>query len=268
MFAHGEIEEFESQGFLVFDPQVDAATIDRAVAALRDLYLPEDAPPERNGPLATYRDNRRVQDAWKTVPAVKAIARAPRVMQLLEHLYRRKPLPFQTLNFRMGSEQKTHSDTVHFNSRPAGYMCGVWVALEDVDRENGPVMYFPGSHKWSEVALPDVDAFGEQGWMRQFAARIRGRMRDRNTDADYAKYERLIQHRTDAAGLAPTYATIKKGQAFIWAANLLHGGSPQLDRSRTRASQVTHFFFEGCRYYTPLLRRRWKTAWRKPDWID
>ncbi len=129
-------------------------------------------------------------------------------------------------------------------------------------------MYFPGSHKWSEVALPDVDAFGEQGWMRQFAARIRGRMRDRNTDADYAKYERLIQHRTDAAGLAPTYATIKKGQAFIWAANLLHGGSPQLDRSRTRASQVTHFFFEGCRYYTPLLRRRWKTAWRKPDWID
>src|SRR5258706_15149033 len=180
MYARSEIEEYESQGFLVFDPQVDAATIDRAVAALRDLYLPEDAPPERNGPLATYRDNRRVQDAWKTVPAVKAIARALRVMQLLEHLYRRKPLPFQTLNFRMGSEQKTHSDTVHFNSRPAGYMCGVWVALEDVDRENGPVMYFPGSHQAIEGALADVDAFGERGWMRQLAARITGPIRHRN----------------------------------------------------------------------------------------
>jgi len=65
-----EIEEYESQGFLVFDPQVDAATIDQAAAALRDMYLPEDVPAERNGPLATYRDNRRVQDAWKTVPAV------------------------------------------------------------------------------------------------------------------------------------------------------------------------------------------------------
>src|SRR5258706_3229286 len=188
MYARSEIEEYESQGFLVFDPQVDAATIDRAVAALRDMYLPEDAPPERNGPLATYRDNRRVQDAWKTVPAVKAIARAPRVLQLLQQLYGRKPLPFQTLNFRMGSEQKAHSDTVHFNSRPAGYMCGVWVALEDVDRENGPVMYFPGSHKWSEVALPEVDAFGERGWMRRLAARIRGRVRDRHTDSDYRKY--------------------------------------------------------------------------------
>jgi ectoine hydroxylase-related dioxygenase (phytanoyl-CoA dioxygenase family) len=268
MLAHTEIEEYESQGFLVFDPEVDAATIDQAAAALRDMYLPEEAPPERDGPLATYRDNRRVQDAWKTVPAVRAIAKAPRVLQLLQHLYGRKPLPFQTLNFRMGSEQQPHSDTIHFNSRPAGYMCGVWVALEDVDRENGPVVYFPGSHQWREVALPDVDAFGEQGWIRRLAARVRGRRCDRNTDADYAKYERLIRHRTDVEGVAPAYATIKKGQAFLWAANLVHGGSPQIDRSRTRASQVTHYFFEGCRYYTPLLQSRGKTAWRNPDWIE
>lgn len=265
MRGHAEQEEYESQGFLVFDPQIDPATIDAAAAGVRDLYLPEGSPPD--GKLVSYRDNRRIQDAWKIVPAVKAIATASRVLQLLADLYRRKPLPFQTLNFRVGSEQQPHSDTIHFNAKPAGHMCGVWVALEDIDRDNGPVVYFPGSHKWPELTLSDVDAFDGKGWLGKRVAQVRGFLRLRDTDADYAVYERLVRDRIAASGITPTYATIKKGQAFLWAANLVHGGSPQVDRSRTRASQVTHFFFEGCRYYTPLLQRGWKTKWRNPEWI-
>lgn len=268
MIRHGELEEYEAQGFLAFDPQIDAATIDAAAAGVRDLYLPEGAPPD--GKLVAYRDSRRVQDAWKIVPAVKSIARAPRVLQLLRELYGREPLPFQTLNFRVGSEQQPHSDTIHFNSKPAGFMCGVWVALEDIDRDNGPVVYYPGSHKWKEAVLADVDAFESPARAPGLWSRVRAKLGtvERNTDADYAKYERLIRHRIGAAGTEPVYATIRKGQAFIWAANLVHGGSPQQDRGRTRASQVTHFFFEGCRYYTPLLQRGWRTHWRKPAWVD
>jgi len=45
----------------------------------------------------------------------------------------------------------------------------------------------------------------------------------------------------------------RKGQALIWAANLLHGGSPQHDPKLTRWSQVTHYYFEDCVYYTPAF---------------
>jgi hypothetical protein len=45
----------------------------------------------------------------------------------------------------------------------------------------------------------------------------------------------------------------RKGQALIWCANLLHGGSPQTDPTRTRWSQVTHYFFDDCVYYTPAF---------------
>jgi hypothetical protein len=45
----------------------------------------------------------------------------------------------------------------------------------------------------------------------------------------------------------------RKGQALIWAANLLHGGSPQNDARLTRWSQVTHYYFEDCTYYTPAF---------------
>ena len=57
---------------------------------------------------------------------------------------------------------------------------------------------------------------------------------------------------------------LRKGQTLIWAANLFHGGCPVRDPNRTRHSQVTHFYFDGCRYYTPfysdlfLERVRWR----------
>ena len=263
-----EAEEFESQGFVVFDPQLEPSTVDAAVAELKDLYPPEKTPADNMDGRVAYRDARRIQDAWKIIPAVKSIALAPRTLSLLEEIYRRKPKAFQTLNFKVGSEQQPHSDTVHFNARPAGYMCGVWVALEDIDRDNGPVVYFPGSHKFPEVTLDDVDAYQAEGAWNKAMAKLRGRMKfARNTDADYAIYEKVIRQKMDASGITPRYATIRKGQAFIWAANLVHGGSHQNDRARTRMSQVTHYFFEGCRYYTPLLRRGFITKWRKPEWI-
>ena len=56
----------------------------------------------------------------------------------------------------------------------------------------------------------------------------------------------------EAKGLQPEYFQAKKGQALIWAANLLHGGSRQKDPSLTRWSQVTHYYFEGCSYYSPM----------------
>jgi ectoine hydroxylase-related dioxygenase (phytanoyl-CoA dioxygenase family) len=268
MLSHSQHEEFLAQGFLVFDPQIDERTLDKAAAAAARMYLHEGE--KERGKLVVYRDNRRIQDAWKVEPSIKAIATAPRVLGLLQELYQRKPLPFQTLNFRVGTEQQPHSDTVHFNARPAGLMCGVWVALEDIDRDNGPVVYFPGSHRWKELTLADVDAWNApKATPLQAISRatewILGRKRD--TDADYAIYEQLVRHRIAQMGTEAAYATIRKGQAFLWAANLLHGGSHQVDRSRTRASQVTHYFFEGCRYYTPLLQRGWKTHWRTPDWV-
>jgi len=261
--------EYQRDGFLVFDPGIDMATIDRVVARLAGLYLKEGEPADVSGRVVAQRDSRRIQDAWKIDADVKAIALAPRVLALLRDLYGREPRPFQTLNFRVGSEQKTHSDTVHFNSKPAGFMCGVWVALEDIDMGNGPVMYYPGSHRWKELDLADVDAFEPAGPGAGLLGRARNYLRGvvRDTGADYAKYERLVQSRIDAAAAKPVYATIRKGEAFLWAANLLHGGSPQRDRNRTRASQVTHYFFEGCRYYTPLLQRGWRTHWRQPEWI-
>jgi hypothetical protein len=45
----------------------------------------------------------------------------------------------------------------------------------------------------------------------------------------------------------------KKGDLLIWSSNIIHGGSPVTKDGVTRWSQVTHYFFEDCYYYTPML---------------
>jgi hypothetical protein len=49
---------------------------------------------------------------------------------------------------------------------------------------------------------------------------------------------------------------------------MLHGGSKQLDRGRTRHSQVTHFFFEGCTYYAPRYTKGADLHMLHPVWIS
>jgi len=94
----------------------------------------------------------RIQDAYRSSQTVKDIACDERITTLLTKLYGRQAFAFQTLNFRYGSQQATHSDAMHFHSSPERYMCGVWIALEDVFFDSGPLHYYPGSHK-----LPTYD---------------------------------------------------------------------------------------------------------------
>ncbi|MBV8658455.1 MAG: phytanoyl-CoA dioxygenase family protein [Burkholderiales bacterium] len=178
----------------------------------------------------------RVQDAWEFDPDVAAIARNEAVRDLLEQLYGRPAWPFQTLNFPVGTQQHYHSDTVHFSSVPERFMCGVWVALEDIHPDAGPLFYYPGSHAWpiytnDQIGHIDLDKLP---WTNQ--------------DVYHDLWEKLVEKNKASK---ETFLA-RKGDALIWAANLLHGGEPQRDRSRTRLSQVTHYFFDDCVYYTPM----------------
>lgn len=239
--TEAEREKFERDGYLVMDDLgYSDALLDGIVADLDGLYEGDERVVDD-----VFYARHRIGGAWRISDNVKGLALHPNVLATVEDLYGRKPLPFETLDFRRGTQQPTHSDTIHFNSMPRGFMCGVWVALEDIDMENGPVVYYPGSHKLEEITLEDV-----------------------GPDADEAAYSRFIAETIGRLGLEPEYATIRKGQTFIWASNLLHGGSPQTDMSRTRLSQVTHFFFEDCRYWSPLYSKGDEIHWLHPNWIS
>lgn len=214
--------QYDELGYLIFDPKIESSVLDQAVEDMQKCFGDSKAG--------------RKQDLWKTSAACKAIALDENVNNALLHLYGAKPLPFQTLNFKVGTEQEIHSDTIHFNSHPSGLMCGVWLALEDVDEDNGPLVFYEGSHKLPEVNMQTIGVPARE--------------------SSYPHYEDYIAKMIVHQGLTRNkrLGIMKKGQCLIWASGLLHGGALRWDKNRTRLSQVTHYFFEGAEYFwTPLL---------------
>lgn len=179
-----------------------------------------------------YEGGGRLLDGWRDAAPVAALAAHPRVCALLELLFRRRAIPFQTLNFEVGTQQRAHADVIHFDSVPHGFMCGVWVALEDVDAGNGPLFVVEGSHRLPRFDLHDV------GLPRGFAS--------------YRRYEDFVEELVAVSGLPRRELHLRRGQAVVWAANLLHGGTVIREPGRTRLSQVTHYYFEDCLWFQPL----------------
>lgn len=228
-----QVKHFADWGYLIIDPEIENFDhlADEMIQELSSVYGEE----RILGEATIYPD--RIQDAWAFNEKVKNLATAPKVLSLLRVLYQREPIPFQTLNFSKGTEQATHSDAIHFHSVPARFMCGVWVALEDIDLYNGPLHYYPGSHKLPLIDFHDLGINGSaQDWYEY-----------------YHVYADFVKNLVTLKQLEKVNISVKKGQALIWAANLLHGGSPILDPTRSRHSQVTHYYFSDCLYYTPLL---------------
>lgn len=224
-----------TNGYAVFDfpdPELEER-IDRIKAALGPRYGVEFDDPEADKTCG----ERRIQDAWHFDADVHAIASNPAVKSLLGKLYGREAFPFQTLNFPVGTQQEAHSDMVHFSSQPEKFMCGVWLAMEDISADAGPLFYYSGSHRWPVMSNGVI---GRKGF---------GRPLNSAQDPFAEAWSALVE----AQGAEREVFLARKGQALIWCANLLHGGSAQIDPRLTRWSQVTHYYFDDCLYYTPAF---------------
>ncbi|MEZ5018414.1 MAG: phytanoyl-CoA dioxygenase family protein [Flavipsychrobacter sp.] len=222
------VKQFADEGYVTFDPQISDELIDKVIRELEPKFKKIEG------------DDLRIQDAWTFNDNVRRIATMEIVYEKLRLLYQREPIPFQTLNFPVGTQQNTHSDMIHFNSIPQRFMCGVWIAFEDIDANNGPLHYYPRSHK-----LPFYDLLD----MGIKASDNREKKKAMMTYLD--NYETFIQEVVRTLELKKEILNIKKGQALIWAANLLHGGEKIKTPGRSRHSQVTHYYFENCMYYAP-----------------
>ena len=227
--------DLHEKGYAVLpfpDPDI-LARIDRIKAALGPQFSIDFADPGSDKTAGV----RRIQDAWQFNPDVRAIAANPQLLDLLGKLYGRPAFPFQTLNFPVGTQQDAHSDSVHFSSLPERFMCGVWVAMEDISAEAGPLFYYPGSHRWP---ILNNALIGRRGFGSDLAS----------AQDPFAEAWAALCAANDAQ---PETFLARKGEALIWCANLLHGGSLQTDPRLTRWSQVTHYYFDDCIYYTPAF---------------
>jgi hypothetical protein len=229
---------YHDQGYVALPQRVPHELCDRIRAEIEPMF-------EESYAI----EHRRVPDAWQRgASSVLELARFGPVQDVLAMLYGRRPIPFQTLNFKLGTEQAMHSDAIHFTCLPARFMCGVWVALEDVDAGSGPLLYYPGSHRLShfephEIGLSDADL-------------------------RYDHHEGVWLELMREQGIEPIEFHARKGDVLIWSSDVLHGGKRVERTGSTRWSQVTHFYFADCIYYAPIYSDLFTGELRLKDITD
>lgn len=171
---------------------------------------------------------------------IRNIGNDKELLDFLSVLMDGKSKLFQSINFINGSQQKTHSDSIHMTTYPLGGLLGVWIALEDVDETNGALHYIPKSHKLPYFLNSDYDNEGT-------ALKIGKK--------SYRAYETFLEDKVKELGLEKEVFKAKKGDLLIWHANILHGGEPHTDKNRTRKSLVYHFFDENSVCYHEVTQR-------------
>jgi hypothetical protein len=166
--------------------------------------------------------------------------RNERLMKILAFIFQKEVLPFQTIHFKVGSQQKAHSDSIHMSTYPPGYLAAAWTALEEIGMDQGPIFYYPGSHKLPYVSCEDYSS-GNTYWTIG--------------PNSYKRYEAYIEALVKKEKLIAEFFTPQPGDVLIWHANLLHGGSAIKNSQKTRRSMVAHYYADGVFCYHEISQR-------------
>lgn len=164
----------------------------------------------------------KLNDLFLSCPLIRDMIVGDRLAPILNELLGGAPLVCNTLNFEYGSQQDYHFDTFYMPSPTPNKMVASWLALEDATTDNGPLSYYPGSHKIPPYLFSNGRTIVMQDEMPAF--------------------REYIFQQIDERGLKPETLYAKKGDLLIWHSQLFHGGSPIKDKRKTRKSLVTHYF--------------------------
>lgn len=119
----------------------------------------------------------------------------------------------QHMFFDLSMETIDHIDSWYLDTYPKGYLVGLWISLENINKFSGPFRVYPGSHKL-------VNPYEMQNLNHK---------------------EFLIKINNIKKTISPIELTLPKGHAVIWDSSLIHGASPIIDNSFSRKSITAHY---------------------------
>jgi len=216
--AQQSVTNFNKQGYAILNTYLSNETVDAVNSEIDNLLKKE---------TVDFKYRNKIMFAIHKSELLRNIGEDPKLIELLSALTHDEMKLFQSINFLTGSEQKTHSDSIHMTTFPLGGLLGVWIALEDIELDNGPLHYYPGSHTLPYYLNSDYENNGNFFLIG---------------DKDYTEYEKMLATKIEELNIKKSVFTAKKGDLLIWHANLLHGGEPHTNKDKTRKSMVFHYF--------------------------
>ena len=226
-----QLKSWSDKGYIVLEGFFDGSTVHNILEEIGKLVS--------RRKLQPTHDN-KLMFANRISPLIRKITYDKRLIDLLSFILDKEVVPFQTINFTKGSNQRAHSDSIHMTTYPLGYLTAVWVALEDTNEKNGPLFYYPGTHRLPYLLNAD---FNEGETALALGKKV------------YTDYEDRLEESIRELRFEKKVFFAKKGDVFIWHANLIHGGMPVLDPALTRNSMVIHYYARDVIKYHEITER-------------
>lgn len=227
---------WDTNGYLVIEslipqPVVDALNMEIDALQRRQKTYPQVVVDVSHGSMAgrrlkmedvpddAFQGPFKISDLFLWSSAVRACNLDARLRRILDELLDGEPILFNSLNFIYGSTQAAHYDSWFMPPRVKDKMLATSICLDVHHADNGPVFYYPGSHKVPPYVFP-------HGGIAKL-------------DADLAP---AVQYAAETTrDLKKEIFCGKPGDVLIWHGQLLHGGSAINDMQDTRRSLVSHY---------------------------
>jgi phytanoyl-CoA hydroxylase len=165
----------------------------------------------------------KLNDAFLSYPTIRDLALADRLTKVLSELAEGEVCICNSLHFERGSQQALHVDTFYMPPPANGRLIVASICLEDVTVDAGPLNYVRNSH----CIPPFLNSDGGRNV----------RSPQEQEQANWY-YQSAIRDR----GLPEETFLGRAGDVIVWHEQLVHGGSPILDLSKTRKSLVIHYW--------------------------
>jgi ectoine hydroxylase-related dioxygenase (phytanoyl-CoA dioxygenase family) len=233
-----QIAQWERDGFLILRGFMSLEDIARVKAVVDDEWTNTAANDHEvdmltgpnagrafkmaQAPQGARREAYKLNNLFARRSEIRQVALAPELRKVCATLLDGDPLICNSLNFERGSQQDFHIDTWYMPPPVDDRMVVASIAIDDVDADNGPMAYYPGSHLIPPYRFSD----GRLNEIREESPQCRA----------------YLQREIAARGLQEVEFRGKSGDVFIWHAQLLHGGRPIRDMTKTRSSLVVHYW--------------------------
>jgi phytanoyl-CoA hydroxylase len=232
-----QLSTFQKDGFAVFPSfytpeEIDAVNVqiakrksERPMNVTIDIL---DIPGGKRSALGLLSEEEletrhyKINDLYLDMDSVRYLALSEKVAPLLTNMLGAKPVLCNSLYMDKGTTQPPHVDALYMTPQTPGHLIAIWVALEDAHEDAGQLEYFPGSHLLEQMKFSN----GSYHFIPE----------------EMDEWKRYIHGKVEEAGLKKRAFAAKKGDVFVWHANLLHAGGQINDWSRTRKSLVFHFY--------------------------
>lgn len=233
------LHHFIDHGYVIFPRAVDSKLIDKYLLELDELARTKnqlkasiiDTGPagEQIVPLTEEiraQPSIKILDSYIYAHTARQLIFSESIRSFLRAVFEEDILAFQALHFETGSGQVMHQDTAYVVLDDPMKLCASWIALEDISPGTGELRYYRGSHR-----LPD--------WI--YSDKYKHFNHERDGHDAHLNYLGWLDSESSKRGFDLQYFLPKKGDVLIWAADLVHGGTPIQIDTKTRRSLVTHY---------------------------